>query len=163
MKEPVPIVAKDGTIDWRAGVYKVNFEGAKAVTIEHRPTGDIVDIDDAYHTNNTWSLRNNFDDLGAQLWRTKAQQFNCKDFFTAGKSPYKVPLVKGAGEALEVLAIAAAAKLKEEDSKGKVLEQAKHDYRSPVTKAKAEGTKRAREALLRKADEVDARRRARLA
>lgn len=161
LMQPFPIISKTGDIDWRASVYKVTFIEGEPARLEHKPTSQIVNIENDYRVTSAWSTRNNFDDMGAQLWRTKAQKFFCKDFFAPGTGPFGVLQVKGAGDVLEKYADEAVQELKSGLS-GIALEQAKVEFKAPIAKARAEGTKRAREALLAKSAAQDARRRAKL-
>ena len=156
------VVGTDGEVNYNMGVYgDVQFKEGVAISVVHRPTQDIAEIDPDARITKVWRIRNPWDDHGAQFFKSKTVYRKIADFFEAGKGPHKIPTLRGASgpwkrhvqEAYETVARVKKTLVSEED---------KAAFTTPIKAAKSAGSKRAREALMQRKSETDKRRRASL-
>ena len=162
LTKPNPIVQPDGTIDWRAGVYSTRFnKTAVATHITHRPTGCTKEIDPEYGVKKgLWTLRNNFDDSGAQYFKTRKLTWPCTGFFEKGEGPFAHNTLRGESVEWARLVTEAAAEVARSDAGNFTAQQEEADaFYTPLKVARQQGTKRAREALKIRSEVADARRR----
>ena len=83
-------------------------------------------------------------------------------FCQGGAGPHKCSILRGNSQVFQGYAKTAAKELRAAKQSGQVAATAKALFESPVQAAKLQGTKRAREALMKKAEEVECRRRVKL-
>lgn len=152
------VVTPEGDIDWSAGQYGMKREGGSNVKLlVHRATGDSVEVDSEYHIGAGWTFCNNHDDQITQLWRTPAQNYTCKRFFGGGKGPNKIKRMKGQDQHWAQLTEEAASSVMKSREAPMMAKNEKEKFETPAKEQRKVTTARAREALKRKAADVDAR------
>ena len=93
----------------------------------------------------------------AQLWRTAAQNYNCKKFFLDNTGPNEFKVMKGNDAHWLQLVTDAKKKLDLVTESAVITDQEKGEFLKPTMKAKKLVTDRAREALKRKASDLETR------
>ena len=162
LKTPRLVVDSEGTIDWSVGQYSVRkVDGADGAAVQRflvlRATKAEVLLDAEYNISDAWSLRNNHDDMVAQLYRTAAQSYPCRKFFSENTGPFAVKVMKGQ-DAHWLSLVDAAAKQVASQKKPEVMTKDERDqFAKPTADARKTNTDNARKALKRKAEQLDTR------
>lgn len=90
-------------------------------------------------------------------WKSQALNFYCKNFFTDKRGPHFVQVMKGNSPHWMTIVKDAAQQVQQQASRSTIDEQEKQAFVTPQKANKKEGTVRARDALKRKAEDVEAR------
>lgn len=160
--DPIKLISPEGAVDWKAGVYAVEFEEAsdKAKFLIHRPTNCKVDIPQALLVDTSWVIQFNWDDMLATLYKTKLQQQKCLNFFEKDQGPNSLKQWKGKAEEFQKEATLISQRLKAQSEGTKKSAQDLAEYHTPTKSIQKERTKRAREALEVRKRDTDKHRRA---
>lgn len=155
---------KDGALNWKLGVYRMEFTEKKLSLIEHRPTKSKINIEDAVDVDDSFDLTNNHSDLSAEVSKgdCKARRFKLKDFFSKSEGPNLVPTWTGNASQFQELSTQVADEIAQNKKDSSVSEQnAKKVVVALESRAKEkrmEATKKARAALMQRQQECQKRR-----
>ena len=166
LKDPTPVIDSKGDVDWRAGIYESikDEESGRVIGVRHRPTGHLATIDQRmeYNINSTFYIRNNFDDSGAEFYKSKNLRYNCASFFGEAQGPNVWKAMKGNDPVWKSIVSRAHDTVQARKATASMVKAEKQQYYTPIKQAQSAGTKRAREELAKRAEESDKKRRARI-
>jgi len=84
-------ISKTGVVDWSQGLYVLNWESGRAVTITHRPSGTTKPLDTEVPIVDGWELVHTYSDMGCKLEKGKTS-YPAESFFSkvAREGPHEL-------------------------------------------------------------------------
>jgi len=148
------LINPNGTVNWGKFVYKAEFKGPKLAFVTHRPTKTKVDVL-KYNIDASYELRKNWSDKLAEFFLNEVQRYPCHTFFSAQTGPHLHEAVVGKAARLQAITDGIqVAELKSTADVAAESAEAKRKFMQPSDVAVERCTKRAREALKARMEEV---------